>query len=77
MTFPTEGNWRYRVELSDDGGNDWKLVADQTQTGSTEKARRDPLPPRSHGRFLRVTFTGLPAGQSAALAEVSASGTSE
>ena len=42
LTFPKEGNWRYRVELSDDGSSNWKLVVDQTQTASTEKAGATP-----------------------------------
>ncbi|MGB7769053.1 MAG: glycoside hydrolase family 2 TIM barrel-domain containing protein [Verrucomicrobiia bacterium] len=75
LVFPTEGNWRYRVEISDDGSSDWKLVADQTRTASTEKVRIDNAPHGSRGRFLRVTFTGLPAGQPAALAEADALGT--
>ena len=74
LTFPAEGNWRYRIEISEDGSSDWKLVTDQTQTASTEKVRNDNAPSGTTGRFLRVTFTGLPAGQPAALAEVEASG---
>src|SRR5208283_1728732 len=35
LTFPTEGNWRYKVEISDDGEGNWKLIADQTQTTSS------------------------------------------
>jgi len=77
LTFPAEGNWRYRIEISDDGSSDWKLVADQTRTASTEKVRNDTVNPGARGRFLRVQFTGLPAGRPAALAEVEASGTVE
>ena len=77
LAFPAEGNWRYRVEISDDGSSDWKLVADQTQTASADKVRNDTTQPGVRGRFLRVTFTGLPSGRPAALAEVEASGTLE
>jgi hypothetical protein len=77
LTFPAEGNWRYRVEISDDGSSDWKLVADQTQTVSTEKVRIDTMHPGARGRFLRLKFTGLPARRPAALAEVEVSGTLE
>jgi hypothetical protein len=77
LTFPAEGNWRYRIEISDDGSSDWKLVADQTQTASTKKVRNDSTQPGARGRFLRVKFTGLPSGRPAALAEVEASGTLE
>jgi hypothetical protein len=77
LTFPAEGNWRYRIEISDDGSSDWKLVADQTQTASIKKVRNDSTQPGARGRFLRVKFTGLPSGRPAALAEVEASGTLE
>ena len=77
LAFPAEGNWRYRVEISDDGSSDWKLVADQTQTASADKVRNDTTQPGVRGRFLRVTFTGLPSGQPAALSEIEASGTLE
>ena len=77
LTFPAEGNWRYRIEISDDGSSDWKLVAGQTQTASAKKVRDDTTQPGVRGRFLRVTFTGLPSGPPAALAEVEASGTLE
>jgi hypothetical protein len=74
LTFPSEGNWRYRIEISDDGSTGWKLVADQTQNTSTDKVRTDATQNGARGRFLRVTFTGLPAGKTAALAEVEALG---
>ena len=74
LAFPTNGNWRYRIEISDDGISDWKPVTDQTLAASTEKVRNDNAQPGARGRFLRVIFTGLPTGQAAALAEVEASG---
>ncbi|MGA2029455.1 MAG: glycoside hydrolase family 2 TIM barrel-domain containing protein [Verrucomicrobiota bacterium] len=76
LTFPTESNWRYRIEISDDGSSNWRLVADQTKTISIKKVRNDDTQPGVRGRFLRVKFTGLP-GQPAALAEVEALGTLE
>src|ERR1035437_5712096 len=39
LTFPSEGNWRYRVEISDDGNNGWHVVSDQTQNTAKEKIR--------------------------------------
>jgi hypothetical protein len=77
VTFPKPGNWRYRIELSEDGNSNWKLIVDQSQTASTAPVRNDPVSAAARGRFLRVTFTGLPAGQPAALAEVEALGTAE
>ncbi len=75
LTFPAEGNWRYKIEISDDGETDWKLIADQTQTASTAKERTDTVqgnPPR--GRFLRVTFAGVPTAKPPAISEIEASG---
>jgi hypothetical protein len=77
LTFPVEGSWRYKIEISIDGNSDWKLVADQSRSGVTEKVRNDIAQSGARGRFLRVTFTSLPAGQSAALAELVAIGVSE
>ncbi len=76
LIFPTEGNWRYKIEISDDGESSWKLLVDQTHTRATEKERADAVQNSSvRGRFLRVTITGTPAGQPAALAELEATGT--
>jgi hypothetical protein len=77
LTFPTEGNWRYQIEVSDDGSSNWRLVADHTKTISVEKVRNDNAQSGVRGRFLRVKFTSLPAGQPAALSEVEALGTLE
>ena len=70
LTFPTEGNWRYKIEISDDGNSGWKPVADESGEVNADRIRVDNVATGVAGRFLRVTFTGLPAGQSAALAEV-------
>ncbi len=76
LTFPTEGNWRYKIEISDDGENGWKMLADHTQTANGGKERTDIVQSNSlRGRFLRVTFTGIPAGTSPAIAELVAVGT--
>jgi hypothetical protein len=70
LAFPTAGDWRYRIEISDDGGTGWRLVTDQTQNPNPGQIRDDAAPDGIHGRFLRVTFTGEPPGQPAGLAEV-------
>jgi len=76
LTFPTEGNWRYKIEISDDGETGWKLVADQTHTTSTDKRRTDMIQNNFPcGRFLRVTIAGTPVGASPAIAEVELNGT--
>lgn len=70
LTFPAEGNWRYRVEISDNGNDGWKLVSDQSRNASTDKVRTDAAQNDVPGRFLRVTFTDLPYGKPAAIAEL-------
>ena len=71
LIFPFTGNWRYKVEVSDDGESNWKLFADQTKTSSTGKERIDTVPDNPpRGRFVRVTFAGIPDNQAAALAEL-------
>jgi hypothetical protein len=76
LLFPSEGAWRYKIEVSDSRDGGWKLFADQTQTSSTSQERSDNAQGNAvSGRFLRVTITGAPAGQPPALAEVEATGT--
>ena len=76
LTFPTEGNWRYQIEISDDGETNWKPVADQRQTTATAKERTDTVRDNApRGRFVRVTFAGTPDAQAAALAEMELTGT--
>jgi hypothetical protein len=69
VSFPSDGNYRYKVEISDDATS-WEMVSDQTQTTSTEKTRTHSVDEGANGRFLRITFIGLPNGKPAALAEV-------
>ncbi len=76
LTFPTEGNWRYRIEISDDGETNWRLIADQTRTTDTARERTDTVRDNApRGRFVRVTFAGTPDAQAAALAEMELTGT--
>ena len=76
LTFPTEDDWRYKIEISDDGENGWKMLADQTQIANGGKNRTDIVQSNSlRGRFLRVTVTGSPAGTFPAIAELEVVGT--
>ena len=76
LTFPTEGNWRYKIETSDDGESDWKILADQTQSDSTARERLETVQtPALRGRFLRVSVTAAPANQRPALSELEIVGT--
>jgi hypothetical protein len=74
LVFPFDGNWRYRVEISDDGNGNWKMISDQTQTASSAKNQTLSAAAGARGRFLRVTFVGTPDAKPAALAEVQALG---
>jgi hypothetical protein len=74
LTFPFDGNWRYRVEISDDGNSGWKLLSDQTQNAAGASTQTLSAVAGAHGRFLRVTFVGTPDARPAALAEVEAFG---
>jgi hypothetical protein len=75
LTFPSDGNWSYRVEISDDGGSGWKMISDQTQTAATARIQTVNATNNPRGRFVRVNFTGTPANASAALAELEVFGT--
>ena len=75
LTFPAEGNWRYLIEISDDGDSGWTLLADQRQASNDGQERTDIAQSNSlRGRFLRVTVTGSPAGMTPAIAEFSVVG---
>ena len=70
LSFPTEGNWRYQIEISANGNNGWKMVSDQTQNASRAKLQVQSALSGAHGRFLRVTITAPPDQMAAALSEV-------
>ncbi|MGC3989750.1 MAG: glycoside hydrolase family 2 TIM barrel-domain containing protein [Chthoniobacteraceae bacterium] len=74
LTFPSPGEWRYRIEASNDGRSGWKLVSDQTR--STDKTATQTVSSSGEvaGRFLRVVFTGEPPSQPAGLAEIEVTG---
>ena len=72
-TFPMAGNFRYRIYGSPDG-NTWTLLVDQTKTESTERVRTDAIPADRHCQFVRLTFTALPPGQPASIADVKIEG---
>jgi arabinogalactan endo-1,4-beta-galactosidase len=73
ITFPKAGNWRYRIEGSLDG-NTWTSLVDNSGASSSKKARTDEIPGDVHFQFVRITFTGMPANQPAAIADVKVNG---
>jgi hypothetical protein len=76
LSFPGQGTWRYKIEISADGESNWKLFADQTHTADSSAERTDLVQGGSMvGRFVRVTIVESPPGQLAALAELEVFGT--
>lgn len=69
ITFNQSGNFRYIVELSENG-KDWTLAVDRTQTTRTDQVRNDIYPPGATVRYLRVTFASMPPGLRANLCEI-------
>ena len=69
LTFPTADNYRYKIETSDDR-RQWRPAADETHTTATTRTRPSECVPGSGGRFVRITFTGLPPGALAQISEV-------
>ena len=58
-------------------GMTWKPLIDQSQSTSHETLREDAAPSPARGRFIRVTFPGLPTGKPASLAELEVFGAVE
>jgi hypothetical protein len=75
LSFPFDGIWRCRVDISNDGNRDWKPISDQTQTASIARNQTLSAATGAQGRFLRVTFVGTPGANPAALAEIEVTGT--
>jgi beta-galactosidase len=69
LTFPTAGSHRYRLESSDDRHR-WHLAVDGSGTSSQARTLSEPCTPETVGRFVRITFTGLPPNTPPGLAEV-------
>ncbi len=74
LLFPTAGNWRYKIEISDDGDTHWKFFTEQSHNSRADSMRTDLAPAGVSGRFVRVTFLGVSPGGAAALGELQVSG---
>jgi hypothetical protein len=55
LTFPTEGNCRFTIEISQDGTS-WMLAVDRRETISTTAVRNDIYPPGAVARYVRVSL---------------------
>jgi beta-galactosidase len=69
LTFPSAGNYRYKIETSDDR-REWHLAVDESRTLNEDQTRSDSCAVGSGGRFVRITFTGLPPNAPARISEV-------
>ncbi len=61
ITFERAVNYRYTIALSMDGTS-WTTVVNQSQSTSSDQMRTDNFPKNAKGRYLKITYTGLPAG---------------
>jgi hypothetical protein len=59
VQFQYARNYRYKIEVSTDNTT-WKTVADRTTTTSTAQTREDSFS-ATPGRYVRITYTGLPS----------------
>lgn len=69
LTFPVEGNYRYRIEASTDAV-EWTTIVNQSDTESVDRRR---LATGNFGKsvaFIRVVFNGLPKGAAAGIADI-------
>ncbi len=69
IAFPSAGNYRYKIETSDDR-QVWRLAVDNSETRDQSRTRTDACAPGTGGRFLRVSFTGLPPNTPARISEL-------
>jgi hypothetical protein len=60
ISFEKAANYRFRVEVSEDGEN-WRVASDQSARTSADRVCTIPLATKPRARFLRVVYTGLPA----------------
>jgi hypothetical protein len=75
LIFPSEGNYRYKIEISEDGST-WKTAFDERKTTGIEKIRTHLFIGEIKVNLIRITFTGLPEGKPASLAEMEVYGKS-
>jgi phosphodiesterase/alkaline phosphatase D-like protein len=57
VRFQYARNYRYKIEVSMDNIN-WTIVVNRTTTTSTAQTRQDSF--SATGRYVRITYTGLP-----------------
>lgn len=68
LALPEALNYGYKIEFLD-ADNQWKKIADTSNSISAEKNRVEELDEKTAARFVRITFTKVPAGKKAGLSE--------
>ena len=58
VQFQFARNYRYKIEVSK-GNINWTTVANRTTTTNTAQTRQDSFS-ATPGRYVRITYTGLP-----------------
>ncbi|MCX6877030.1 MAG: discoidin domain-containing protein [Verrucomicrobia bacterium] len=76
ITFEKAVNYRFRVEVSEDG-EQWRVASDQSARTSADRVCSIPLATKPRARFLRVVYTGLPDGVWPSHCEVEVAGAAE
>jgi len=71
--FGVKQNYQYKIEVSDDGTS-WTTSVDQTSSTATDKSRTDAFPSGTHGRYVKITFTGASGGAPPQICEVEVNG---
>jgi hypothetical protein len=73
VTLPFAGPYRYRIEASDDR-EAWRVAVDESQTLDQGRTRSHACAAGTTGRFVRVTFTGLPEKLPAGISDLGVMG---
>lgn len=70
VSFPYQSGWHYRIELSNNGENNWELINDQFLNAGNHINQTIDVQGNVRGRFLRIVFHGSKVKESAALSEL-------
>lgn len=69
LTFPEEGEWRYRIETTMDYET-WCVLTDQSASKDLAVLRRHSFDTNNIALAIRIVFTGVPNGKAAAITAI-------
>jgi hypothetical protein len=76
LTFPAGGKWRYRIEVSADGDENWQPFVQNGETETPNMWTSQMIKGASvSGRFVRVTLLQWPGDAAPGISEIAVSGT--